>query len=93
MILMMQGMGAKVANNVSSSIDFGRSLGGVPHIYIIYTYLYLRKKALVSGMCISRASRVFITRGQGLPGGIARGGAESSLWCRAELERQAICRR
>ena len=44
MILMMQGrfplqrsasgtMGAKVANNVSNSIEFGRSLGGVPYIY------------------------------------------------------------
>ena len=52
MILMMQGrfplqrsasstIGAKVANNVSNGIEFGRSLGGY-HIYIyIYLYIYI----------------------------------------------------
>ena len=37
-------MGRKVANNVSNSIEFGRSLGGGYHIYIyvhIYIYMYI----------------------------------------------------
>ena len=33
-------MGAKVANNVSNSIEFGRSLGGGYHIYI-YICVYV----------------------------------------------------
>ena len=33
-------MGAKVANNVSSSIEFGRSLGGSYHI-CTYIYIYV----------------------------------------------------
>ena len=49
-------MAVKVANNVSNSIELGRSLGGVPCIYIyidihIYIYIYIWYPPIDLGFC------------------------------------------
>ena len=45
-------MGLKVANNVSNSIEFGRSFGGYPiHIYIYILFIFIHTY-MCTHMCI-----------------------------------------